>query len=287
VITHQQIPEYYDWLSRYVQLANWLSYRDRFASFTMHKRLGIEDAEPPRSRTAGLEYVNDRLLAVAGLAPDPRVLDAGCGFGGTIFHWQPRIGGRYEGITLSRVQLAVAQREAHRRGVADVCQFRVQSYDEPLGTGFDAIVAIESLIHSPDLDRTLPNLARALAPGGVLLVLDDMAACDLERHRPAEADLLRRHWGCARYWTYDDYRRAVDRAELSLIQEEDLSALMRPRRNEILDRLELTYSLLHRRIPLRPARTVVSAYLGGIALERLHRLGHVHYRLLVARKVKR
>jgi SAM-dependent methyltransferase len=287
VITHQQIPEYYDWLSRYVQLANWLSYRDRFASFTMHKRLGIEDAEHPRSRTAGLEYVNDRLLAVAGLATHPRVLDAGCGFGGTIFHWQPRIGGRYEGITLSRVQLAVAQREAHRRGIAQVCRFRMQSYDEPLGTGFDAIVAIESLIHSPDLDRTLPNLASALAPSGVLLVLDDMAACDLDRHRPAEADLLRRHWGCARYWTYDDYRHALDRAELSVIHEEDLSALMRPRRNEILDHLELTYSLLHRRIPLRPARTVVSAYLGGIALERLHRMGHVHYRLLVARRVNR
>ncbi|MCA1820355.1 MAG: class I SAM-dependent methyltransferase, partial [Pseudonocardia sp.] len=229
MITHQQLPEYYDWLSRYVQLANWLSYRDRFASFTMHKRLGIDDAN---SRTAGVEYVNDRMLAVADLQPEPRVLDAGCGFGGTIFHWQPRIGGRYEGITLSRVQLAVAQREARRRGTADICQFRLQSYDGPLGTGFDAVVAIESLIHSPNLDRTLPNLAGALARGGVLLVLDDMAACDLDCHRPVEAELLRRHWGCARYWTYDDYRNGLDRAGLSLVREEDLSALMRPRRQE-------------------------------------------------------
>jgi hypothetical protein len=59
---------------------------------------------------------------------------------------------------------------------------------------------------------------------------------------------------------------------------------MRPRPEEILDRLERTYSVLHRRIPLPPVRTVVSAYLGGIALERLHGLGDVHYRLLVARK---
>jgi SAM-dependent methyltransferase len=284
VITHQQLPQYYDWLSRYVQLANWLAYRDRFASFTMHKRLSIEAAN---SRTAGVEYVNDRVLAVAGLAAGPRVLDAGCGFGGTIFHWQPRIGGRYEGITLSRVQLAVAQREARRRGITGACRFRLQSYDGPLGTGFDAVVAIESLIHSPDLDRTLPNQARALAPGGVLLVLDDMAACDLDRYRPAEADLLRRHWGCARYWTYDDYRDGLHRAGLSLVHDEDLSALMRPRHVEILDRLELAYSFLHRRIPVRAARTVVSAYLGGIALERLHGSGDVHYRLLVARKVDR
>ncbi|HYZ38355.1 MAG TPA: methyltransferase [Pseudonocardiaceae bacterium] len=284
MITHQQLPEYYDWLSRYVQLANWLSYRDRFASFTMHKRLGIETAS---SRTAGVEYVNDRVLAVSGLALGPRVLDAGCGFGGTVFHWQSRIGGRYEGITLSRVQLAVAQREARRRGIADVCRFRVQSYDGPLGTGFDAVVAIESLIHSPDLDRTLANLAGALAPGGVLLVLDDMAARDLDSRRPVEADLLRRHWGCARYWTYDEYRAGLDRAGLSLVHTEDLSALMRPRGEALLDRLELTYSLLHRLIPMRAARTVVSAYLGGIALERLHGSGDVRYRLLVGHKVDR
>ncbi|HZS20413.1 MAG TPA: methyltransferase [Pseudonocardiaceae bacterium] len=289
MITHQQLPEYYDWLSRYVQLTNWLAYRDRFASFTMHKRLGIEPAEHAggHRRTAGVEYVNERVLAVADLPPTPRVLDAGCGFGGTIFHWQPRIGGRYEGITLSRVQLAVAQREARRRGIADVCRFRLQSYDEPLGTGFDAVVAIESLIHSPDLRHTLSNLSGALQPGGVLLLLDDMAACDLNRHRPAEARLLRRHWGCARYWTYDDYRTALGRAGLSLRHEEDLSALMRPRPEEILDRLERVYSLLHRRIPLHPARTVVSAYLGGIALERLHASGDVRYRLLVAARGER
>ena len=284
MITHQQLPEYYDWLSRYVQLANWLSYGDRFASFTMHKQLRIKAAN---SRTVGLEYANARVLAVAGLAPGPRVLDAGCGFGGTIFHWQPRIGGRYEGITLSRVQLAVAQREARRRGIADVCRFRMQSYDGPLGTGFDAVVAIESLIHSPNLDRTLTNLASALAPGAILLVLDDMAACRLDRHRPAEADLLRRHWGCARYWTYDDYRHGLHHAGLSLVHDEDLSALMRPRREETLHRLERTYSLLHRRVPLPAARTVVSAYLGGIALERLHASGDVHYRLLAARKADR
>jgi len=251
----------------------------------MHKRLGIQTAEHAGGhRTAGVEYVNDRVLALAGLPPGPRVLDAGCGFGGTIFHWQPRIGGRYEGITLSRVQLAVAQREARRRGIAHVCQFRLQSYDEPLGSGFDAIIAIESLIHSPDLHRTLSNLAGALQPAGVLLLLDDMAAGNLDCHRPIEAGLLRRHWGCARYWTYHDYRNALDRAGLSVIHEEDLSALIRPRREEILDRLAWIYSFLHERIPLPSARTVVSAYLGGIALERLHRSGDVHYRLLVARE---
>ena len=280
MITHDQIPDYYDWLSRYVQVVNWRSYRDRFAAFTMHKRL-----DPPgdAGRTAGLEYVNDRLLQVAGPTEGAHVLDAGCGFGGTVFHWRARVGGRYEGLTLSRVQLDVARREARRRGVDDVCSFHLRSYDEPLAPEFDVVVAIESLIHSRDLTYTVSNLARALRPGGTLLVLDDMALTDLDRERPGEAQLLRDHWGCVSYPTDADYRDAIALAGLTLVHEEDLSPLMRPRPGHVLDRFERRYAALHRSIPLTPVRTVLSAYLGGIALERLHGSGDVHYRLLVAR----
>ena len=284
MITHEQIPDFYDWLSRYVQFSNWVAYRDRFAAFTMHKRLRVPTgAGSNAGPTAGLEYVNDHLLEVAGLPAGSHVLDAGCGFGGTVFHWQARIGGCYDGLTLSRVQRSVAQREAKRRGIEDVCRFHLQSYDAPLPTDFDAVVAIESLIHSADLAWTIPNLAKALRPGGLLLILDDMATEALDRVRPAEAALLRCHWGCAHYPSADDYRDGLARAGMGLAHEEDLSGLMVPRDGEVLDRLEKAYSRLHRAIPLPPVRTVVSALLGGIALERLHGSGEVHYRLFVAR----
>jgi SAM-dependent methyltransferase len=283
VITHERIPDFYDWLSRYVQFSNWVAYRDRYAAFTMHKRLRVPAGSGSHcGPTAGLEYVNDHLLEVAGLPPEPHVLDAGCGFGGTVFHWQSRIGGRYDGLTLSRVQRCIAQREAERRGVADVCRFHLQSYDAALPADFDAVVAIESLIHSADLAWTIPNLAKALRPGGLLLILDDMATGALDRLRPAEAALLARHWGCAPYPREEDYRDGLARAGLILLHEEDLSGLMLPRDEEVLDRLEKTYSRLYRSIPLPPVRTVVSAFLGGTALERLHGSGEVHYRLFVA-----
>ncbi|MGH9277994.1 MAG: SAM-dependent methyltransferase [Acidimicrobiales bacterium] len=280
MITDTEIAAFYDWLSRSVQVTNWVAYRDRFASFTMHKRL---HAEPNGRRTAGVEYVNDRVLDAAGLGAGAHVLDAGCGFGGTVFHWHGRIGGRYEGVTISPVQHRIAVREARRRGIGAACRFRVQSYDDPLGGGFDAVVAIESLIHSSDLGHTVANLAAALRPGGTLLVLDDMATGDLDSRRPREAGLLRTHWGCGRYPTEHDYREAITSAGLRLTGDEDLSPLMRPRPDGDLDRLEATYARLHRTLAVRPVRTVVSAFLGGIALERLHASGDVRYRLLVAR----
>ncbi|HVF91090.1 MAG TPA: methyltransferase [Blastocatellia bacterium] len=285
MITHDEIPAYYDWLSRYVQLANWLAYRDRFASFTMHKTLSVPPAiEGGRGRTAGLEHVNNRLLEAAGLPPSPRVLDAGCGFGGTIFHWHNRIGGSYDGLTLSRVQLRVARREARRRGIEAHCRFHLQSYDAPVAGPYDAVVAIESLIHSRNLDTTIPNLAKGLRPGGVMVILDDMAEVNLDSKAPDEATALRVHWGCARYAMQEDYRKALDNARLSVIHEEDLTPQVQPRNASVLDSLEAKYNNLYRLIPLTSARTVLSAYIGGLALERLYLQENVCYRLIVARK---
>jgi len=285
LITHDEIPAYYDWLSRYVQLANWLAYRERFASFTMHKTLSVPAAMGEgRGRTAGLEHVNNRLLEAADLPPGPRVLDAGCGFGGTIFHWHNRVGGSYDGLTLSRVQLRVARREARRRGIDGNCRFHLQSYDAPVAGPYDAVVAIESLIHSRGLDTTIPNLAKGLRPGGVMVILDDMAEVDLDSKAPDEARALRVHWGCARYAMQEDYRKALDNARLSVIHEENLTPQVQPRNATVLDGLEAKYNNLYRFIPLTSARTVLSAYIGGLALERLYLQENVCYRLIVARK---
>ncbi|MFL6213200.1 MAG: SAM-dependent methyltransferase [Blastocatellia bacterium] len=285
MITHNEIPAYYDWLSRYVQLANWLAYRDRFASFTMHKHLAVTPAsEGARQRTAGLEHVNNRLLDAASLPASPKVLDAGCGFGGTIFHWHSRLGGSYDGLTLSRVQQRVARREARRRRIDDHCRFHLQSYDAPVAGAYDAVVAIESLIHSRDLNTTIPNLAASLRPGGVMVILDDMATDNLDTAAPGEASALRDHWGCARYATQADYWNALDRAGLKVQNEDDLTAQVQPRDASLLDRLETTYTRLYKTIPLTSARTVLSAYIGGLALERLYLKKLVRYRLVVSRK---
>ncbi len=289
MISHDRIPNFYDWLSRYVQLANWIAYRDRFAGFTMHKSLAVagHDGDDRARLRAGLEYANERMLAVAheaGLPDGPRVLDAGCGFGGTTFYWQRQAGGRYDGLTLSKVQVDVAERHARARGIAEACRFHLRSYDEPLEREYDAAVAIESLVHARHLDRTVANLATALRPGGLLLVLDDMATGDLDAARPADAALVRAHSGCpGRYPTDDDFRTAMRRAGLTIVYEENLSPLMRLRSEAFLAKQERAYTLLRRAIPLGPVRTVVSAFLGGVALERLHGSGDVDYRLIVAR----
>ena len=266
-----EVAPLYDWLSRYVQFANWRAYGDRYAGLTMHKPLAV----------GGTSAVNDHLFAAGGLLPGARVLDAGCGFGGTIFAFHERLGGPCDGLTLSRVQQRVATREAGRRGVASDCRFRVRSFDEPIDSRYDAIVAIETLVHSPDFAHSLANLAGALTPRGALLIVEDVPAHSIDGTH--DGDLLARHWACPHLPTEDDYRDGFARERLTIEYEEDLTSLVRVRDARTIDLLEERYARWYRRLPLAPARAVLAAYLGGLAIERLYANGKLRYRLFVAR----
>ncbi len=63
-----------------------------------------------------------------------RVLDAGCGRGGTSFMAHERFGCGVDGISISREQVAFANEQAHRRGVADDVCFHLKNM---LDTGFE------------------------------------------------------------------------------------------------------------------------------------------------------
>jgi SAM-dependent methyltransferase len=183
------------------------------------------------------------------------------------------------------VQVNVGERHARAQGIADACRFYRRSYDVALDPDYDAIVAIESLIHAPDLRRTIANLAGGLRPGGVLLVLDDMATGDLDAARPADAAVVRANWGCpGRFPSDADFRAAIEGAGLRVVAEEDFSPLMRVRAERLLARQERILARLKRAVPLAPVRTIASAFLGGVALERLRGSGDVGYRLIVARR---
>ena len=271
----------YDALAWYVQVENWRTRRSRFADFTLHKALRVDCEADPYAATS---YVNKLLVRHAGLGPSPSVLDAGCGFGGTIFHLHAHLGGTYDGITMSRPQLRAARLQARRRGVAHACRFHRRSYDEPVTGHYDAVVTVESLLHARDLRHTIANLAAAVRPGGRMLLVEDMATGDVDATHPHEAHLLREHWGSHRFPRVEDYEACLAAAGFEITRRVDLTAHVCHRPATELDRVGAAYASWHRRVPLAPVRRVLSAYMGGIALEKLYAAGLARYELLVATK---
>lgn len=279
------VGELYDWLSWYTRLRNPLRFGERDGSLTMHKTLRIP-ADERRACPAPLAplYIDDAALAAAALPPHPRVLDAGCGFGGTLFRWHQRVGGQYDGLTLSRVQWTVARREARRRGIEAACRFHLQSYDAPLAPVYDAVVAIEALVHSPSLERTITNLAGALKPGGKLVMAEDIPPYALDPASEPDARLLKECWQLADLPAEEAYQSALARSALQLVRAIDLSAYVGARSPTELKRRQAVYVAFRRMLPFAGPRIVIDALIGGLALERLYRRGQVRYRLMVARK---
>lgn len=250
------------------------------AAHPIHRALTDPDGGAPSP------HVLHRLMLEGVALPEaPRVLDAGCGYGATMLDLAPGLGGDWTGLTLSEAQRQRGGAAIAAAGLADRVRIRVQSYDTPPPGPFDLVIGIESLIHSAAPAATIAVLASVLAPGGHLVMVDDMP----EEAMPPEAarrfDLFRRYWRCPVAPTRAGWVRAMEGAGLTLVGERDLSPLLRVRSMEQaqprLRELKAWRPRLQRALGLGVR---AEAEIGGIMLETLQTEGFVRYRLLVARK---
>lgn len=274
----RRVARYYRWLDG-------LSfYRERRAEgeavHPVHRAL----ADPAGGRPSPL-VIHRLMLEGLALPPAPRVLDAGCGYGATMLDLAPRLGGDWTGLTLSAAQRDRGHAALAAAGLAARARILVRSYDDPPPGPFDLVIGIESLIHSADPPATIAALARVLAPGGHLVMVDDMPEATLPPEAAARLARFRRFWRCPVAPTREGWVAAMEAAGLALLAERDLNPLLRIRgpaeAAPRLAALEAPWRRLQRALGLGVR---VEAEIGGLLLETLQAEGFVRYRLLVARK---
>jgi len=260
-------------------------------SFFREKRAEGEAAHPvhraladPAGGPTSPMVIHRLMLEGVELPSAPRVLDAGCGYGATMIDLAPLLGGDWTGLTLSPEQAARGNSAIAAAGLADRVRVLVQSYDAPPEGVFDLIYGIESLIHSADPAATLAGLARHLATGGHLIVVDDMPEPALAPEPAARLAEFKRYWRCPVAPERAGWLAALEAAGLELRHERDLNPLLQVRgMAAVASRLKE----LRRRPWLRFGLAVrAEAEIGGLVLETLQTEGFVHYRLLVAHKAR-
>jgi len=114
----------------------------------------------------------ERLAARADIPRGARVLDIGCGVGGSALWLADQFQCEVTGITISPVQARMAGAKARARGLSDRVQFQVQDANQwqPERASVDVIWIMESSEHFRDKPGFFERCARALKPGGVLAV---------------------------------------------------------------------------------------------------------------------
>ncbi len=133
--------------------------------------------ERTRNHSDSLLNLNRVLAETARIRSGERVLDAGCGIGGSSIWLARHHQARVTGITLSQPQVIQARNNAERHGVDARVDFQQADFcAAPFAdASFDVIWGIESICHALDKRAFVREAYRLLRGGGRLVCSDGYA----------------------------------------------------------------------------------------------------------------
>lgn len=249
-----------------------------------------------RGHKASLLKMNAVLAGYVRIAPADRVLDAGCGYGGSAIWLARQIGCQVVGITLVPTQVQEARQCAARDQVVDKVRFEQMDYVTTTfpDASFDVVWALESIIHTERKLELLREAYRLLRPKGRIVTAEYL----LRDHPPlAEAELAALApwldgWALARMVSVSDFARLAREAGFANVTTHDLTEHVRPS----IDRLGKL------RLPMLPTAQIAAVlarglcalglfsrdrlrnYEAGVAMAKALRAGHWEYIVMVAEK---
>ncbi len=124
---------------------------------------------------------NKFLANLARIKATDKVLDAGCGIGGSSIWLAKNIGTHITGINISDKQLIKARELASRHRVSDKVKFILLDYTNTdfSDDSFDVVWAIESVCHAENKIDFLKEAYRILKRGGRLILADGFLMRDV------------------------------------------------------------------------------------------------------------
>ncbi|MDY0077914.1 MAG: class I SAM-dependent methyltransferase [Bacteroidales bacterium] len=185
---------------------------------------GIWDAETSNFQEA-LHNTNHQMAALAGVEPNSRVMDAGCGVGGAAFFLALTFDCKVDGISLSNRQVELAKGFSEKLNLQKNTHFRVANYNKtPFEDNrFDLIWACESLCYANDKDTFLAEAHRLLKPSGKIVLSDYF----LTKKGIADEQLLMKSWGetwaISRFNEITALRKALQKNGFALVENKDFS----------------------------------------------------------------
>jgi len=158
-IDKQKVRDHYDRASPY--------YRDLWGKHLHH---GYWITGKETKENAQIQLVK-HLVQVADLRPGCKLLDVGCGFGGSSIYLAKKYDADATGITISPIQVEMARKAAASEGVK--AEFLLMDAEEMnFEQSFDVVWSVESISHYPEKERFFAAAARCLTSGGTLAITD-------------------------------------------------------------------------------------------------------------------
>ena len=178
----------------------------------------------------------DEVLKWSGATNAKRVVDVGCGIGGSSRHIAKKFGAQTEGITLSPYQAKRGLELAKEQGVEGQCNFQVaDALDMPFkDNSFDLVWSLESGEHMPDKKQFVNELFRVCEPGGRIIVVTwchrDLEEGETELKKSEERLLakINRAYYLPRWCSVQDYVDLMEAKGATDIKRDDWSYIIAP-----------------------------------------------------------
>jgi tocopherol O-methyltransferase len=184
-----------------------------------------------RNHRASLLKMNEVLAGYAPISASDRVLDAGCGYGGSAI-WLARKGNQVTGITVVAEQVSSASRFALLHGLGERVSFAQMDFTSTIfpDASFDVVWALESLVHSDNKEGFFHEAYRLLRPGGRLVVADYTLREDppLLMEQRASLTPWLEGWAMAGLLSAQEYTRALQACDFIRVETRDITEHIRP-----------------------------------------------------------
>lgn len=139
-----------------------------------------------KSFPQSLARMNEVMIEAAVIRYSDKILDAGCGIGGSSIFLAQQLGCTVTGISLSERQISKARELAIEKEIEDKVEFEVMNYcatDFP-DKSFDVVWGCESICYADDKAQFIKEAFRLLKPGGRLVVADGFVTDFKNNHHP-------------------------------------------------------------------------------------------------------
>lgn len=160
------------------------------------------------------------LVSRANITPADRVIDLGCGLGGSSIWLAKNIGCPVTGVDINPRSVNTARTQAQKRKVERLVTFILSDYTSvPVKRHtFSVAWFLESLCYAADKQRALKEAGRLLMPGGRLVIADGFKVAEGE-----ELDTWLKGWAVPALATVPEIRSSLETAGFR-VRYEDVTA---------------------------------------------------------------
>lgn len=175
-----------------------------------------DDAHDATPAKLAQERLLGELYDFAGQPKVERMLDVGCGYGGTLRWLANQTGAQGEGITLSPMQRRIASLKNRLAGQADTLTVQVSDAQKawPFASkSFDLVWCMECSEHLENRAHFFSESYRVLKPSGTLCLAAWLASSDTSASAEALRDEVEKGMLCYPFdtaATYEENARAAD-----------------------------------------------------------------------------